>query len=110
MDKQGGVSNTVVKRINLKAVFSHLMERGPASVRDVSAALGMSAPTVVQNLNEMVDRNLVAVQGMQRSTGGRKARAYGCERERLLCGGTGCDQKRCKPDNPQSLRKDGCEL
>ncbi len=76
MEKQG-VSNIAVKRLNMKAVFLHLMERGPASVRDISVALGMSAPTVVQNLNELAGRGLAVVEGVQKSTGGRKPRAFG---------------------------------
>jgi predicted NBD/HSP70 family sugar kinase len=76
MDRRG-VSNIAVKRLNLKAVFAHLMRHGPSSVRDISSALGMSAPTVIQNLAELTDRKLAVVSGMQSSTGGRKARAYG---------------------------------
>ena len=81
------VSNIEVKRQNMRAVFLHLMEHGPASVRDISAALGLSAPTVIQNLNELADRNLTVIDGMQESTGGRKARAYGVnERARFAAG------------------------
>ncbi len=81
------VNNIAVKRQNLRAVFLHLMEHGPASVRDISTALGLSAPTVIQNLNELTDRNLATVDGMQESTGGRKARAYGInERARFAAG------------------------
>ncbi len=75
MDKQG-VSNISVKRLNMRAVFFYLMERGSASVRDLSVALDMSAPTVIQNLNELTERKLVVIEGMRESTGGRKARAY----------------------------------
>ncbi len=86
MEKQS-VSNIAVKRLNMKAVFLHLMERGPASVRDICAALGMSTPTVIQNLNELTERRLVLVEGMQESTGGRKARAYGVNDRAFLAAG-----------------------
>jgi DNA-binding transcriptional ArsR family regulator len=86
MEKQG-VSNIAVKRLNMRAVFLHLMERGSASVRDISGALGMSAPTVIQNLNELTERNLAIVQGMQESTGGRKARAYGLNERACFAAG-----------------------
>jgi predicted NBD/HSP70 family sugar kinase len=86
MEKQG-VSNIAVKRLNMRVVFLHLMERGSASVRDISSALSMSAPTVIQNLNELTDRNLVIVEGMQESTGGRKARAYGVNERACFAAG-----------------------
>ncbi len=86
MEKQS-VSNIAVKRLNMKAVFLHLMECGPASVRDICAALGMSTPTVIQNLNELTERRLVLVEGMQESTGGRKARAYGVNDRAFLAAG-----------------------
>lgn len=82
-----GVSNIAVKRQNLRAVFLHLMERGPASVRDISQALSMSTPTVIQNLNELTERNLAIVCGTQQSTGGRKARAYGVNERACFAAG-----------------------
>ncbi len=86
MEKQG-VSNIAVKRLNMKAVFLYLMEHGPASVRDISVALGMSAPTVIQNLNELAERRLAVVEGVQKSTGGRKPRAFGINERACFAAG-----------------------
>lgn len=86
VDRQS-VSNIAVKRLNMRAVFLHLMERGPASVRDISVALGLSMPTVIQNLNELGERRLALVEGMQESTGGRKARAYGVNERACFAAG-----------------------
>ena len=43
------------------------------SRQDLADALGLSLPTVYQNLKELMDRGLVGFSGLQRATGGRSA-------------------------------------
>lgn len=48
----------------------------PLSKQDISQQLGLSLPTVHQNITELAETGLIKLGGMQRSTGGRRARGY----------------------------------
>ena len=48
---------------------------------DIASALGMSGPTVLQIVKELMELSLVKEVGMFQSTGGRKAKAIAVEQE-----------------------------
>jgi N-acetylglucosamine repressor len=73
MDKQS-VSNQEVKKINRNKIYRLINERERVSKPEIASILGVSMPTVLQNVNELLERGLVAEVGAYESTGGRKAK------------------------------------
>lgn len=67
------VSNMEIKRINRNRIFRYVNNNERVSKPDISAALGISIPTVLQNINELIEKGLVQEVGEFKSTGGRKA-------------------------------------
>lgn len=70
-----GANNTEVKKLNRNQVFRYVNKHKRVSKPDIAAALQMSMPTVLQNVNELMEQNLVQEVGELQSTGGRKAMA-----------------------------------
>lgn len=68
-------SNIEVKKINRNRIFRYLNKCKRVSKPDISAELGISMPTVLQNINELIKQGLVQEVGEFESTGGRKATA-----------------------------------
>jgi len=67
------VSNMEVKRINRNQMYWLINRQGRVSRPEIAARLGISVPTVLQNVSELMERGLVAEAGTFDSTGGRKA-------------------------------------
>lgn len=76
---QQTTNNLAVRRANRNRIYRYLHRNGQASKQELAHALGMSLPTVSQNLKDLMDRRLVTESGMLESTGGRKAAAYACD-------------------------------
>lgn len=74
------VSNIEVKKINRNRVFRFINEREHTSKPEIAAALGVSTPTVLQIVNELIEEGLVYEAGEYASTGGRKAAAIASSR------------------------------
>ena len=70
-----------VKRINRNRVFRYINGTDKTSMPDIASALGMSGPTVLQIVKELMELSLVKEVGMFQSTGGRKAKAIAVEQE-----------------------------
>lgn len=68
-------SNIEVKKINRNQIFRYVNKHDRVSKPDISAELGISMPTVLQNINELIKQGLVHEVGEFKSTGGRKATA-----------------------------------
>lgn len=68
-------SNIEVKKINRNKIFRYVNKYERVSKPDISAQLGISMPTVLQNINELMKQGLVHEVGEFESTGGRKATA-----------------------------------
>ncbi|GMQ58088.1 ROK family transcriptional regulator [Vallitalea sediminicola] len=66
-------SNVEVKKINRNRIFRYLNKYDRVSKPDISSELGISMPTVLQNINELMKQGLVDEVGEFQSTGGRKA-------------------------------------
>lgn len=62
---------------NKMRVLRHICQRGPATKQQIAEALGMSLPTVLQNIKELTSEGLIRPAGPLKSTGGRKAMALG---------------------------------
>ena len=66
-------TNIDIKRLNRHNVFRYIHRSGKASRPEISKALNMSMPTVLQNVKELLDFGLIQEIGQFESTGGRKA-------------------------------------
>jgi DNA-binding Lrp family transcriptional regulator len=63
------------KRKNKVKIVNYIYRRGHASKVDIANDLGLSMPTVLQNIKELSDAGIVEEVGNYQSTGGRKAKA-----------------------------------
>lgn len=63
------------RRQTRKSIYSYLFYSDkPHSKQDIASDLSLSMPTVHQNLSELIEAGLVRADGMQQSTGGRRAK------------------------------------
>ena len=65
-----------VKESNLKAMTAFIYTQGSATKQMFEHELGLSLPTITQNLRAMEADGLIVKGEMQQSTGGRKAQIY----------------------------------
>ena len=65
-----------LRRSNRRSVFLEIYKNRSVSKEQIKMALGLSLPTVTQNLLELEEQGLIRKQGLLSSTGGRKASAY----------------------------------
>ena len=70
------VRTTELRRSNRRSVFQEIYQNRSMSKEQIKLALGLSLPTVTQNLRELEELGLIQKQGLLSSTGGRKASAY----------------------------------
>lgn len=68
-------NNMEVKKINRNRVYRFVNRQERVSRPDIAAALGISGPTVLQIVNELLSEGLIEEVGEFQSTGGRKAKA-----------------------------------
>ena len=68
-------NNIDVKKINKNIIYKYILENKKVSKHDISISLNMSMPTVLQNMKELLDSNLIQEVGEFESSGGRKAKA-----------------------------------
>ncbi|MGN0317564.1 MAG: ROK family transcriptional regulator [Lachnospira sp.] len=68
-------NNTItdVKKINKNRVFRLIYDSLGISRQEISNSLGLSLPTVNQNLRMLIEEKLIEFEGNFKSTGGRKA-------------------------------------
>ncbi len=64
-----------IKHRNKVKIVKFIYKKGETSKQEISRELGLSMPTVLQNIKELLDRGIVIETGKYRSTGGRKAGA-----------------------------------
>ncbi|QOX64723.1 ROK family transcriptional regulator [Anoxybacterium hadale] len=72
--KRTTATTTDLKLINRNKVYQYIYEQDKVSKQDLVAALGLSLPTVSQNLTELFDMGLLCYSGTFESSGGRKAK------------------------------------
>ena len=66
-----------IKQKNRKNVLRVIYNEKKISKAEISKRLGLSMPTIAQNLSELFDKELICINGTFDSTGGRKAKAIG---------------------------------
>ncbi len=65
-----------LRKTNRHNVFMEIYNRRSVSKEQIKQNLGLSLPTVTQNLNELEEIGIISKNGVFGSTGGRKATAY----------------------------------
>lgn len=69
------ISNNEKKRINKVKIAKFILHKGETSKPEIANVLGISMPTVLQNIKELIADEIVEEVGQYQSTGGRKAKA-----------------------------------
>lgn len=64
-----------IKKMNKARVARYISRRGMTSKAEIASALGLSMPTTLQNVKELIETGIVIENGEYGSTGGRKAKA-----------------------------------
>lgn len=65
-----------LKQKNRNNIYRLLLQEGCVSKQRITRELGLSLPTVTQNLTELTERGLICEQGSFGNTGGRRAKGY----------------------------------
>ena len=65
-----------VKELNKRALTRYLYANGPATKQVLERELGLSLPTITQNLRALEQEGLVGKGEQLESTGGRKAQTF----------------------------------
>ena len=60
---------------NKNRIAKYILKKGETSKSEIAAELGLSMPTVLQNVKEHAEAGLVVETGKYESTGGRKESA-----------------------------------
>ena len=68
--------STTIKTANRQAIISHLYHHGPQTKQMLEREVGLSLPTITQNLRTLTDEGLVEQGEPMDSTGGRKAQTF----------------------------------
>ncbi|HVI43195.1 MAG TPA: ROK family protein, partial [Anaerovoracaceae bacterium] len=70
--KRTTATTTDLKLLNRNKVYRYIYENGKVAKQDLVLALGLSLPTISQNLTELFDLGLLRYAGKFESSGGRK--------------------------------------
>lgn len=73
--------NTEKRNMTKSKIVDFIMNKGITSKAELAKQLNLSMPTVLTNTNELIDRGLVLEMGEYESTGGRKAKSLGINKE-----------------------------
>lgn len=68
---------TEKKNITKSKIIEYILYHQTASKAELAKELNLSMPTVLSNVNELIDRGIVVENGEYESTGGRKAKSIG---------------------------------
>lgn len=75
MNSSQKLTNTDVKKLNKNRIFRLIYSSDKISRQEIADQLGLSLPTVNQNLKMLMEENLIEYVGNFTSTGGRRAQA-----------------------------------
>lgn len=75
MDSSQKLTNTDVKKLNKNRIFRLIYSSDKISRQEIADQLGLSLPTVNQNLKLLMEEGLIEYVGNFTSTGGRRAQA-----------------------------------
>lgn len=66
------IDQEIIRDSNRKKILSLIAEKREYTKQDISKEIGVSIPTVITNINELIAKGLVEEAGVAGSTGGRK--------------------------------------
>ena len=69
-------ANISIKEYNRRSIFRLFREHEALSKQDIVFMLGLSLPTVTQNLTELCENGWIVESGQIKNTGGRSAKTY----------------------------------
>jgi predicted NBD/HSP70 family sugar kinase len=75
------IDSSVIKKNNRNTIYRFIKDRGFVSKQDIVVGLGLSLPTVTQNLQYLEHNGLIDGSTKISNTGGRNATAYSCVKE-----------------------------
>ena len=75
MDSSQKLTNTDVKKLNKNRIFRLIYNSDKISRQEIADRLGLSLPTVNQNLKMLMEDGLIEYVGNFTSTGGSRAQA-----------------------------------
>lgn len=81
---QERTNSAKLKKMNGNRIFKLIYQKGIISKPEIAYQLGISLPTVMQNVRSLQDDGLVEESGVFDSTGGRKAVALSCVKDARL--------------------------
>lgn len=67
-----------LKKINRNRIFQFILQQRTTSKLEIAQKLGISLPTVTQNISVLKEQNLLVECGEYESTGGRRAKMISC--------------------------------
>lgn len=73
MNKMPSINTGTLKQQNQTKILQLLRLYPGLTKQDIASALSLSMPTVLQSINELLDKEILEVCGTNESTGGRKA-------------------------------------
>ena len=66
------INQDVIKELNRKKILNLIAKKREYTKQGISKEIGVSIPTVISNINELIQEGLVEEAGVEGSTGGRK--------------------------------------
>lgn len=78
MCSSDALTTAEIRRLNCEKIFTYIYRSRRTSKQTIAQALGLSLPTVAQNLKILENLKLIERNGFYDSTGGRKAQVIRC--------------------------------
>ncbi|MGV8981292.1 ROK family transcriptional regulator [Clostridium sp.] len=72
LNDKKNVNQEVIKQSNKKKILNLIAQKREYTKQNISKKIGVSIPTVISNINELIQEGLVEEAGVAGSTGGRK--------------------------------------
>ena len=73
---KSAITSKDVKLINKNRIYRYIYEAGQTSRQEIFEQIGLSMPTIHQNLKSLIEDELIVIDGNFDSTGGRKAQIF----------------------------------
>ena len=67
------IDQSVIKDINKRKIMCLLRKKKKMTKSDLGKAIDVSLPTVISNVNELIQSGVLKEAGVARSTGGRRS-------------------------------------
>ena len=72
LNNKNKIDQEIIKDSNRKRILNLIAQKREYTKQNISKEIGVSIPTVISNINELIEEGLVEEAGVEGSTGGRK--------------------------------------